>query len=220
MEKMFKKTVVFDFDGTLTDSMSVENHCMVKAMQSVGCFSVSEEKLPNYYGPTERGIIKAVVPPDRLEEAWANCLNIYRETSKNLKPYPGIEEILRMLKSNGVKVFLVTGRSKETLDISLENMDLTGYFLKTYSGSDSGTNKEESLTTLIHDFSLSKEETIYIGDTLDDIRMMGNIGIDIISAGYSHTEEYRKQLEIKNPGLVVDSLGSLRTLLMKITGSH
>ena len=74
--------------------------------------------------------------------------------------------------------------------------------------------------TLIHDFSLSKEETIYIGDTLDDIRMMGNIGVDIISAGYSHTEEYRRQLEIKNPGLVVDSLRSLKTLLMKITGSH
>lgn len=215
-----KKAVVFDFDGTLTDSMEIENLSMSKALSSVGCFSVSKDELTNHYGPTERGIISSIVPPGKKDEAWKNCLKYYREFAKDLKPFDGILDILSSLKERNILTLLVTGRSRETLDISLQDMHLTPYFLKTYTGSDSGTNKEESLTSLFNDFSLDKNDVLYIGDTLDDIRMMRNIQTDILSAGYSHDKEYQEMLEEKNPGNVCSSIQQLKERLMEITDKH
>ena len=193
-----KKAIVFDFDGTITDSMEMENISMAKAIHSVGCISISPEDITGHYGPTERGIISSIVPPGKEEEAWKNCLVYYRELSKNLKPFDGIIDILSSLKQRESMIFLVTGRSRETLDISLHDMNLERYFLKTYTGSDSGTNKEKSLTSLFNDFNLK----------------------NILSAGYSHDKDYRIQLEKKNPGNVCASVQELKNRLMEITESH
>lgn len=215
-----KKTVIFDFDGTLTDSMEIQNLSILKGLHAVGCFSVSKEDLPNHYGPTERGIISSIVPPGKKAEAWNVCLECYKELSKSMKPFDGILELLEKLIENQIEVFLVTGRNRETLDISLKDMKMESYFLKTYSGSDLGTNKEQSITTLFHEFDLSSKDVVYIGDTLDDIRMMRNISTDILSAGYSHDSKYQKQLEEQNPGNVCLSVSELEKRLMEITELH
>ncbi len=220
MKPRSKKAIVFDFDGTLTDSMEIENLSMSKALTSVGCFSVSKDEITSHYGPTERGIISSIVPPGKKEEAWKNCLLYYRELAKDLRPFDGILDILSSLKEKKILTLLVTGRSRETLDISLHDMQLESYFQKTYTGSDSGTNKEESLTSLFKDFSLDKNEVLYIGDTLDDIRMMRNIQTEILSAGYSHDKEYQKLLEEKNPGNVCSSVQQLKTRLMEVIVNH
>ncbi len=213
MKNTIKKAVVFDFDGTITNSMPTVNYCMVKAMQYVGSFVVDENTVSDHYGPTERGIISSLVPPGSLDIAWAKCLEIYKEKAKEIKPYEGIIDVFNFLKEKGIQVFLVTGRSRETLDISLKEMNLSSYFIDTYSGSDLGTNKETSLETLLKEYSLTKEETVYIGDTLDDIRMMRNISVDIISVSYSHDANYHKLLEEKNHDMVCSSIPELKDKL-------
>ena len=216
MKNKSKKAVVFDFDGTITNSMSLQNYCIVKGLESVGCFSVKENNVSDFYGPTERGIISLIVPPGKKDEAWSKCLEVYKEKAKDLKPFDGMIDLFKFLQSKNIKIFLVTGRNRETLDISLDDMKLGSYFINTYSGSDLGTNKEESITTLLNDYSLTKEETVYIGDTLDDIRMMRNVNIDIISAGYSHNLEYQNQLEASNPNNVCKSIEELKEKLSQI----
>lgn len=213
MKNKLKKAVVFDFDGTITNSMPTVNYCMVKAMQYVGSFSVDENTVSDHYGPTERGIISSIVPPGNEDKAWAKCLEIYKEKAKEIQPYDGIIDVFKFLINKGIQIFLVTGRSRETLDISLKEMNLSSYFINTYSGSDLGTNKETSIETLLKDYSLNKEEIVYIGDTLDDIRMMRNISVDIISVSYSHDKNYHKQLEEKNHGMVVSSIKDLKDKL-------
>lgn len=207
---MKKKSVVaFDFDGTLTSSIDMEDRSMAYGCESVGIHGMNREILHCHYGPTEYGILKELVPPGDLKNAWEAFLSYYRKASKDLLPYEGIKELLKTLSEKKCLLLLVTGRSKETLDISLPDLGLDSYFAKCYVGSESGTNKEQSMEKIFHDYGIGKDDILYIGDTLDDIRMMKAIDVDILSVSYSHDLKYQEELIKANPGNVCTTVSEL-----------
>lgn len=211
-----KKAFAFDFDGTLTLSFHVEDYCMTESIRQVGYPFVTEEIVHQNYGPTEDGIIAKLVDKKDFDKAWEICLRLYKEISKDLKPFEGIPELLEDLSKKGVSLFLLTGRSRQTLDISLHDLHLEPYFKQCYTGSRLGTNKEISMKKLCEEHHYSMDDVLYIGDTLDDIRMMNSLPCDILSAGYSHDLKYQSCLEEKNPGRVVSSVKELHQRLTEL----
>ncbi len=212
-----KTALAFDFDGTLADSTSLELKTMCDTIRLFGTLKLDKDSdLEKYYGPTEEGIIKEFVPPDRFEEAWAFFLNEYRTLSKELlgKPFDGMDELLsKYHQKNNILKVLITGRSRPTLDISLTDIGLAAYFDKCYTGSEKGVNKDQSIESLLHDYGLEKEDVIYIGDTETDIKTMRKAGIDIISAVYAYPKEYQERIDRLNPSKVAHSVKELETLL-------
>lgn len=181
---------------------------------SVGINGINKEIVHSHYGPTEYGILKELVPPGDLEKAWKACLSYYKEASKSLVPFEGIKDLLQTLSEKKCLLLLVTGRSKDTLEISLPDLGLDSYFVKCYTGSDEGTNKEKSIETIFKDYGIGKEDILYIGDTLDDIRMMRSISVDILSVSYSHDLKYQEELMKKNPGNVCTSVSELKKRIL------
>jgi phosphoglycolate phosphatase-like HAD superfamily hydrolase len=214
---MEKKTAfAFDFDGTLTLSFSMEDDCMAKACQAVGFKDVTPAIIHQNYGPTEDGIIRKLVGEANFRKAWAFFLDYYAKESKKLKPFKGIPELLKTLSQKKCLVILLTGRSRESLEISLADLGLSSCFIRAYTGSPYGTNKEKSMTSLLTDYGLAKKDVLYIGDTLEDIQMMRSIDTDILSAGYSHDSSYQQQLEKANPGNVCHSVDDLKKRLVEL----
>ncbi|MFA6829667.1 MAG: HAD hydrolase-like protein [Bacilli bacterium] len=213
---MEKKIVfAFDFDGTLASSFMLEDYCMAKACQEAGFPLVNEETVHQFYGPTEDGIIRKIVGDAKFSIAWECFKTIYTEKSKDLKAFDGLHSLLQSLNKE-TKIALLTGRSRLTLDISLKDIGLDDCFPAIYTGSPFGSNKEASMLSLIHDFHIQKKDVVYIGDTLEDIKMMKNISVDIISAGYSHDLLYQGQLEELNPGNCVNTISQLADKIQDI----
>lgn len=212
---MKKKALVFDFDGTLVDSFKLENDSMLYAINSNSCnTNVTEENITSYYGPTEKGIINQFVDVPYQEKAFNDFLYFYEKEAYKYKLFPRLEKLLFKLKlNNSIQLFLITGRGKQSLDISLKVNNLTNFFIKEYTGSDTGINKEESIETLIHDYGLNKEEILYLGDTIADINSMNKAGVEILSCGYSHDREYQDRLNVLNNGKVVSSIAQLEEFL-------
>ena len=126
-----KKVVFFDFDGTLVSTFEIFSKA----------FSVVEDKYmkrkfdasdwERVSGPNEEGIIKRLVPnAEKARLAFLDYVADYRKMhNQYLKDFiPGIREILVSLREKGFKIFVLTGRSVETLKISLELLDGYKYF--------------------------------------------------------------------------------------------
>lgn len=212
-----KKAFVFDFDGTLADSNGLEKVTMVETIHRYFDPSFRPDDIFSYFGPTEEGILRRIIPTERQEEALDFFFGYYAERQKDLlKTFSGIEEALVLLKQNGKMLFLLTGRSEKTLEISLKKLGIAGFFQGFYTGSIEGINKPQNIERLVREHHLEKRDVVYIGDSQDDVRSMQKAGIDLISAGYSHTPEYRGELEKGNPGNVVASVEELRRRLERL----
>ena len=127
-----KKTILFDLDGTLTDSGEGIINCAILALEHFGLPIPSREAMRVFVGPPlHESFIKHGVPADQAEEA----IRIYRSRYIPIgkfenTPYPGIRELLEKLKSHGHTLYVATSKP-ETMSVEiLEHFDLAKYFDK------------------------------------------------------------------------------------------
>ncbi len=214
-----KNILVFDFDGTIVNSTELEHTALLNTIHEYGFSDITKDNLECYFGPTESGILKNILGEDNFPEAWAYFIEDYlRLQDTLLKRIPGMDQLLKDLSlRKDILLVLVTGRSKETCDISLSYLGYDNYFSKVYTGSDEGINKGDNMNLLIENYGVQKHNIIYIGDTVADIKTLFQEGIDILSVSYSEFEKSRKEeLEELNPGNVVHTVEELRTRLFAL----
>ncbi len=212
-----KECFVFDFDGTLVDSNELEKVTMVETIHRYHDPFFRPDAIYRYFGPTEDGILKKIVAPEKIEEALSFFFDYYEKRQEDLLiPFPEMEEILKLLKEKGKRLFLLTGRSERTLLLSLRKLSYENYFEKCYWGSQESVNKPDSMRKLLEENHLKKEDVVYVGDTLEDIRSMKEVPVDLLSAGYSHSKTYDEELERNNTGNVCHTIRELKSKLMKL----
>lgn len=212
-----KKALIFDFDGTIADSMKLEKTALVKTINKYGIFNVTIENIEDYFGPTELGILEKILVNEDKKEYWSYFLEEYKRMQPELlTTFNGIEPLINSLKDK-FSIFLVTGRSKETLDISLSYLNIASAFIKTYTGSDLGINKDINIKKLLDEYNYDISDVLYIGDSLADINTIHKIKGDIISVGYRYAnKEDIKKLEEINPNNVVSTVLQLKERLYQL----
>ncbi len=214
-----KKAIIFDFDGTLVDTSELERVALLDTINKYGDKNFSIDDLENYFGPNEYGILKNILIEECLNDAWRYFLGNYGDFQEKLaNKNTEIEELLNELSLNkGLDLFLVTGRSVETCDISLSYFGFKKYFKRVYTGSPKGVNKDKNILSILEEYNLNKDDVIYVGDTVQDVYTMKKIELDILSVNYFHDKKYGEELEKANPGNVIYSIKELKEKLLKIT---
>ena len=213
-----KKAVVFDFDGTLSNSFPLVAGKITEAIAMFRKEELTEEENNSIYGPTEEGIIlKLIKDKGEAKECFLRYLDLYNEYHEELLPdfIPGIRELLDELNKRNVPVFLLTGRSKESTMITLTKFNAFKYFKAIYTGGLYGEVKEELLNELASIHHYNKEDLVYIGDSLHDVPQCRRANVDIISVSYANTDSYEKLEEI-NKGNVAKTVEELKAKLFQI----
>ena len=213
-----KKAVVFDFDGTLSNSFPLVAGKITEAIAMFRKEELTEEENNSIYGPTEEGIIlKLIKDKGEAKECFLRYLDLYNEYHDELLPdfIPGIRELLEELNKRSIPVFLLTGRSKESTMITLTKFNAFKYFKAIYTGGLYGEVKEELLNELASIHHYNKEDLVYIGDSLHDVPQCRRANVDIISVSYANTDSYEKLEEI-NKGNVAKTVEELKAKLFKI----
>ena len=213
-----KKAVVFDFDGTLSNSFPLVAGKITEAIAMFRKEELTEEENNSIYGPTEEGIIlKLIKDKGEAKECFLRYLDLYNEYHEELLPdfIPGIRELLEELNKRNVPVFLLTGRSKESTMITLTKFNAFKYFKAIYTGGLYGEVKEELLNELASIHHYNKEDLVYIGDSLHDVPQCRRANVDIISVSYANTDSYEKLEEI-NKGNVAKTVEELKAKLLQI----
>ena len=213
-----KKAVVFDFDGTLSNSFPLVAGKITEAIAMFRKEELTEEENNSIYGPTEEGIIlKLIKDKGEAKECFLRYLDLYNEYHEELLPdfIPGIRELLEDLNKRNIPVFLLTGRSKESTMITLTKFNAFKYFKAIYTGGLYGEVKEELLNELASIHHYNKEDLVYIGDSLHDVPQCRRANVDIISVSYANTDSYEKLEEI-NKGNVAKTAEELKAKLFEI----
>ena len=166
--------VLFDFDGTLADTLPICIRGIAEAFEKFDGRKLAAKDVVAMFGPTEANIIRLnLANRAAAEEGVALFLACYeQEHDKMVKPNERILDMLARLKKEGYKLGIVTGKGRATLDISLAKLGMADYFDVTVSGDEMTRPKPdpEGVLTALHALGAKPEEAIFAGDSEADMR--------------------------------------------------
>ena len=184
-----KKTILFDLDGTLTDSGEGIINCAQMTLERFGIPVPSREKLRVFVGPPlGDSFLRFGIPEGQLEEAIRIFRSRYLPIGKfENHPYPGIRTLLETLKSDGHQLCVATSKPEATAIEVLEHFDLSKYFdcICGATFDQSRTSKSDVIA-----FLLSKYRTdappVMVGDTPFDVIGARAYGIPTIGVSWGY----------------------------------
>ena len=179
--------VIFDFDGTVADTLRLVISGFQEAVASVGGPALSDQDVYAHFGPTEAGMLRRAVG-DRWEEAYRTYLHAYeRDHGPYDNLFEGIPAIIAMLKSRGVRVGLVTGKGRDSALISVARTGLGAHLDAFETGSDDGLAKADGIRRVLAAWGMAAADAAYVGDTPDDMHSAVEAGVVAIGAGWART---------------------------------
>lgn len=181
------KAILFDLDGTLTDSGEGIINCAILALEHFGLPIPDRETLRVFVGPPlHESFIKFGVPEDKADEAVAVYRSRYIPIGKyENRPYPGIRELLEKLRADGHELYVATSKPEGMSVDILEHFDLAKYFTRICGASmdTSRTSKDSVIAYLIEQCGKA-DETIMVGDTAFDVLGAKAHGIPTIGVAW------------------------------------
>lgn len=183
------KTVLFDLDGTLTDSGEGIINCAQMTLERFGLPVPSREEMRVFVGPPlGESFMKYGVPASRVEEAIAIFRSRYLPIGKfENHPYPGIRQLLETLKKQGHKLYVATSKPEATAIEVLEHFDLAKYFdcICGATFDQSRVNKSDVIAFLLQSVG-GNSDTVMVGDTAFDVIGAAAHGIPTIGVSWGY----------------------------------
>lgn len=211
-----KKTILFDLDGTLTDSGEGIINCVIYALERFGLPVPPREALRYFVGPPlHESFVKQGVPADRAEEAVAVYRERYVPTGMfENAPYPGVREMLEELKAEGHTLYVASSKPEWMCVEILKHFDLDQYFDQICGATmdTTRTNKEAVIAYLL-DLNGRSENTVMVGDTKFDVIGAKAHGIPTIgvSWGYGSVKEVQEAGAVCIACTIKELLNMLKT---------
>jgi phosphoglycolate phosphatase/pyrophosphatase PpaX len=185
------KYVLFDFDGTLADTLPLIFKAMIHVFKNYDNKELSNEHIVSMFGPTEEKIIrKHLVNAAQMEPAVAAFYQMYEQEHESLVSKSNeIEQMLNRLKDLGFKLGVYTGKGRKSLDISLKLLGLESMFDVTISGDEVKNPKPdpEGVNKALHSLGATAVESIFIGDSDADIQAGQTAGVRTIGVQWLST---------------------------------
>ena len=188
------KTILFDLDGTLTDSGEGIINCVILGLEHFGLPIPDRQALRVFVGPPLHSMfVQFGVPADKADEA----VEVYRSRYTTIgkfenTPYPGIPQLLQTLKDNGHTLLVATSKPESLSVEILEKFELAQYFDRICGASldRSRTCKEDVIAYLLS-CCPERENLVMVGDTHYDVEGAAAHGIPTIGVawGYGQVQE-------------------------------
>jgi phosphoglycolate phosphatase len=187
------KIVLFDLDGTITDSSEGIVNSIKYALSRLGFKEESSEKIRTHIGPALHDTFKNIYG---IQDT-AGAVAIYREyyASKGIfenKLYDGILEVLEILKSQNYTIALATGKPTYYSEIILKHFKIDHYFDAVVGSNMDGSrsDKKEIIAEVFAQLKYNPEvhEAIMIGDRFHDVNGAKHHNIPCIGVSYGYSE--------------------------------
>ncbi len=192
---MGKKTwVLFDLDGTLTESGEGIRKCARYALEKMGRPVPDDDVLKQFIGPPLIWSFQNLTGMSGEEAERAQA--IYRERYNTVglfenRVYPGIRYVLRCLKKAGYGLGVVTGKPAAPTGRILEHFELKKFFDSVICATDHHADKEDMIRSSLPE---DCEEAWMVGDRKFDMEGGCRAGIHTLGVayGYGSEEELRE----------------------------
>ena len=189
--QQFKNTVIFDLDGTLSDSIHSIKYCTDAVMAKYGYGPFTVKQYQYFVGDGAANLIKRALTEGgdtaltHFEEAFAAYKEIFREHCMyKVKPYDGIVELLAALKARGIKICVLSNKPHaETINV-IETLFGKDYFDVILGQTEQLPIKPspEGVYAILQKLGVKAEDTLYLGDTATDMKTGKSAGLFTVGA--------------------------------------
>ena len=195
-----KRLAIFDFDGTIFNSVDDVLTCFNKALKHHNFPTLTYEEFHEILGGNIDEMVSLILKdqntPENIELIKDTYAILYNESSKeNSLPFPDIPDVLKELQERSILIAINSNRKNDSIN----------YFVDKYFGdidfaAIEGHNPEYpskpnscGVERIREKVNVSKGESIYIGDSSTDIRTAENAEIDciIVKWGYGNQDDWK-----------------------------
>ncbi len=210
-----KKLCIFDFDGTLFDSVDDVVICFNKALDIYDLPTLTKDEYLGCLGGNIDEIVSLVLKDnntsENIEKVKKTYLELYNSSKKEKTlPFPETHDFLKSLQEKEILLAINSNRLNYSLKHFVEKyysdidfVSIEGHDLNCPSKPDPyGVNK------IIKKANVGLEDAIYIGDSRTDINTARNAGIDcvIVKWGYGNEKDYGDEY-------VLEAIGDIHELM-------
>lgn len=206
-----KKAVIFDLDGTLSDSIHSIKKCGDEALAPLGFGPFPIEEYKYFIGDGAANLVKRALNASgdtelvHFDETYARYIEIFREGCMyKVKPYDGIPELLEALKKRDIAIAVLSNKPHaETIHV-----------IETLFGKDTFTviqgQKEnvaikpspEGVFQILEQLHLTVDDILYLGDTGTDMKTGKSAGAFTVGALWGFRK--REELEENHADAVIE----------------
>jgi phosphoglycolate phosphatase-like HAD superfamily hydrolase len=180
-----QRAVIFDLDGTLTDTLPLCYAAFAHAFARFGLPARTDPQIHALFGPSEEGILKQLLP-DRWQACYEVYLRFYEEHhDRYARIFPGIEPLLGWVEATQLRTGIVTAKGAESAAITIRRLGLGRYFSDIETGSPEGANKPRGITAMLTRWGRLPDEAVYVGDSPYDMRASREVGVLPLGAAWA-----------------------------------
>ncbi|MFT6254171.1 MAG: phosphoglycolate phosphatase [Granulosicoccus sp.] len=181
--------LIFDWDGTLSDSTSKIVTCLQKAAETTGFPVLEDDVICNVIGLGLPEVMERLYPrlgDDEKEQVRLHYVEHFLAADKTPSPFfYGVEKGLRSLRSAGFKMAVATGKSRRGLDRVLDRLDMRSYFDASRCADETLSKPHPlMLEELLLEMDVSAGKAMMVGDTEYDMEMAQKANVHRVAVSY------------------------------------
>lgn len=205
--------LIFDWDGTLFDSIDWIVECLQAAAHATGLRELSAREAKSVIGLSLQSALETLYPGENPEMASllvANYREIYHTRPlSSLGLYEGVHELLGTLRESGYRLAVATGKARSGLDAALDETGTRGYFESTRCADETASKPDpRMLHEILEELNVTVDRAVMIGDSLHDLRMAQRAGMR--SVGISQGANDHEELMALSPVFCLEAIQDLK----------
>ena len=210
-----KKLVIFDLDGTLLDTIADLAESANHALKQLGYPTRDVETIRTFVGNgVNKLLFRALPDEEKTEENMmrmrTHFVPYYDAHNADLSaPYPGIVALLEELQAKGLRMAVASNKYQEATVKLVKHYFPMIDFVEVL-GQREGINVKPDPTIvfdILQKAGVSKEETLYVGDSGVDMQTAINAGVDAVGVTWGFRS--RTELESFHPMGLIDKAEEL-----------
>ncbi|AMN50734.1 phosphoglycolate phosphatase [Psychrobacter sp. P2G3] len=224
---MDKQLLIFDFDGTLIDSVPDLADATNTMLTTLGKETYSLDTIRNWVGNGSRMLVEralvgkiVVLEGELTVEEADHAEQVFFEAYNNISgsktvAYPDVDSGLKKLKAAGYMLALVTNKPIRFVPKILQSFGWQDLFVEVLGG-DSLPVKKPDPAPLLHvcgALNVTPDQAVMIGDSRNDILAGQNANMDTLGLSYGYN--YGQDIRELNPTEAFDDFAALVKYLLK-----
>lgn len=187
------KVILFDFDGTIADTF--ENFLVIadKLSEKYNFPKITEDEITRLRAEDVRTLLRIFkIPIHKLPFIARDLKKMQNQMITDVKPFKGIPSIIHELKKEGFKLGVLSSNSNENITTFNKEFGLDVF---DYVFTDIGMfGKARAISKFIKNNNLNKNDVIYVGDEIRDIKACKIACVKIISVvwGFNSIEGLKR----------------------------
>ncbi len=213
--------MIIGFDGTIADTAPGILYCMNTTALSMGYTPVAHDALYGVIGVSlEQGFMNLYgMKDDEIDYAMNQYSKLYSiKGEEMILLYDGIEESLKKLKENNIKLAIVTQKNEKFINNMLAVYNFVGCLFDAVCATnvEEEMEKTDMLRRVCAELEVDPADAIFVGDSYVDAIAAGEVGMDFAAALYGWGFRSKEDAEQYNCKAYLNNAGEIGAKLLSV----